>query len=186
MTDIEAKKLIKILQSAYPRQVFEPDTIAIYTRMLNDIPYDIAQHAIHNLVSTSVFLPSIAEIRKAAAEYGCRIPNVDDAQIETHGIVSRASFYDRNGVEWSNKLLAKAVEVMGGLYEMGGNEQPERMWAEWRRIYAGLREREITRLQTERDAIARDSVPFLPSLEVSLDAPRSLRDMAHEKAAQHA
>jgi len=78
MTEVEAAKLIKVLQEAYPRSEFSEGRIEIYTMMLADLPYQAAQKAVLKLIATSPFLPTIAEIRKTAAEYmyeppaGCR------------------------------------------------------------------------------------------------------------------
>lgn len=83
MTEIEAAKLIKVLQEAYPRAEFTEGRIEVYTLMLSDLPYEAAQKAVLKLIATSPFLPTIAEIRKTAAEYMYeRLPDVDDAYAE--------------------------------------------------------------------------------------------------------
>lgn len=83
MTEVEVAKLIKVLQEAYPRSEFSEGRIEIYTMMLADLPYQAAQKAVLKLIATSPFLPTIAEIRKTAAEYMYEpLPSVDDAYAE--------------------------------------------------------------------------------------------------------
>ena len=83
MTEIEAAKLIKVLQEAYPRAEFTEGRIEVYTLMLSDLPYEAAQKAVLKLIATSQWLPTIAEIRRTAAEYmHDPIPDVDEAYQE--------------------------------------------------------------------------------------------------------
>lgn len=166
MNDIEGMKLIKVVQSAYPRQEFSESTVAVYVRMLSDIPYDIAQKAVYKLIAESVFIPTVAEIRKAAVEIACPAPHVEDAVIEVRNAIRSYSPYNEWRHEWTSPVVRDAVAAMGGLSHMGGNEQPEYMWREFRRVYESIREREQSRLQTVQGAIAQVAVPFLPVSEV--------------------
>lgn len=83
MTEVEAAKLIKVLQEAYPRAEFTEGRIEIYTQLLADLPYAAAQKAVLKLIATSPFLPTVAEIRKATAEYmHGPLPDADEAYRE--------------------------------------------------------------------------------------------------------
>jgi hypothetical protein len=148
MTNEEGMKLIKVLQSAYPRQEFEDDMIRVYTRMLADLPYNIAQQAVMSLISTSKWLPTIAEIREAAVNTACPIPHVEDAYEKARWAVRRGDSSD------IHPLIRQTINAMGGIEYMGRNEMPEPMWHEWRRMYTAMREREADHLATKQGAIA--------------------------------
>lgn len=55
--------ILKQLFSAYPGSKATLETVAMYDRLLADIPDDELQAAIDQTVSTSEFLPTIAKIR---------------------------------------------------------------------------------------------------------------------------
>lgn len=167
MTDLEGMKLIKILQSAYPRQEFKEDTIRVYTRMLADLPYAVAQQAVYELLATSRFLPTIAEIRTHAVEVACPVPSVDEAVIEARNIVRSSSVYDKQSTQWTHPAIGKAVLAMGGVETLGMSEEPEFVWAQFRKVYAEIRNREIERLQTKQGLLAEVVRQALPPAEVS-------------------
>ena len=71
MTEQETIKLFAVIAAAYPRdKAFAEATapmVALWTKLLADIPLAAAEAAIASHVSTSPFPPSIAEIREWAA-----------------------------------------------------------------------------------------------------------------------
>lgn len=80
MNDLTEFRLqIKKLFSAFPNQLVEQQTIAVYTEMLADIPVEQLAVAVRQLVSTAKFLPTIAEIRTAVA--GLINPDLPNAAI---------------------------------------------------------------------------------------------------------
>jgi hypothetical protein len=68
MTPPEAAKLVATLSAAYPRAAVTVETSRVYERMLADLDFDVATKAVARVIATSRFLPTIAEIRIAAAE----------------------------------------------------------------------------------------------------------------------
>ena len=68
MTPAEAAKAVLMLQAAYPGARMTAMTGELYESMLADLEFDVVRGAIARLICTSKFLPTIAEVRDAAAE----------------------------------------------------------------------------------------------------------------------
>lgn len=66
MTDLEAKKLVACLVASYPTTKATMETVGIYTRMLADLEYPAANAAVEQLLATSKWMPTVAEIRERA------------------------------------------------------------------------------------------------------------------------
>ncbi len=155
MTDIEVKKLLYILESAYPRGEFRAGTAKVYAQMLSDLPYRVAEEAIRRLIATSKWLPTIAEIRQMCAEVMDPPLSAEDAWIEACNAARAFTPYQappelqmalrghvRETAEMST-LTRKAVQVLGGIEAIAYSDQPEFMGREFRRVYERLRESQI-------------------------------------------
>lgn len=103
MTEQETIKLFAVIAAAYPRdKAFAEATapmVALWTKLLADIPLPAAESAIASHVSTSPFPPSIAEIREWAAGW----PG-DGAAAEAWGKLMQAV----RKYGWCNQVEAKA------------------------------------------------------------------------------
>lgn len=148
MTEVDVLKLITILEGAYGKAMGEK-TLDVYSVMLADLPYDAAQMAVVRLIATSKFLPTIAEIRRAAAETQCNIPSAEVAWIEVRQAARDYSPYTKNQHEWSHPLVRKAAEVLGGVGEIGYSDNIQYLGHQFRQVYERLRESEMVRLQTD-------------------------------------
>lgn len=69
MTKKEALQILAILKAAYPSSYNNmtkeeaSGTVAIWSMQFADMPVDIVMMAIHKLISTSKFPPSVAEVK---------------------------------------------------------------------------------------------------------------------------
>ena len=155
MTEVEAAKLIKVLQEAYPRSEFSEGRIEIYTMMLADLPYPAAQKAVLKLIATSPFLPTIAEIRKTAAELVDPLPSVDEAYEAARRAAQQHSPYSgRNpALDKLHPLVRQALQTVG-IETMAYTDQPMIAAAQFRQVYERLKDRELSRRQTEVGLIA--------------------------------
>lgn len=62
------------LVAAYPQTKVSPETVAIYTDRLSDLPTDQLVEAIDDVIAESKFFPTVADIRSAhKARYGERL-----------------------------------------------------------------------------------------------------------------
>jgi hypothetical protein len=132
----EAAKLVAILAAAYRDAAISDATADVYESMLLDLPFPAVQAAIQRLVCTSKWLPTIAEIRAAAAdqERGPVRKGVEAwgdvlAEIRRTGAHGVPSFVD--------PLVADCVNAMGwrGLC-LGDNEAADR--ARFAELYDAL------------------------------------------------
>lgn len=96
MTSANTLTLMKRLKAAYPRQQLGTDTLTAYAEALDDFPYQAVDRAVDNVIRTSKWFPSIAELRQEAAELLCAFPTEAQAleQVNacavTHSLVRRA------------------------------------------------------------------------------------------------
>lgn len=69
MTKKEAVQILAILKAAYPASYNgmtkeeASGTVAIWAMQFDDVPVDIVMMAIHKLISTSKFPPTVAEVK---------------------------------------------------------------------------------------------------------------------------
>ena len=71
MNNSDIIKLIRILSANYknwPQEGKEEDTVALWDMMLSDIPLEVAKKAVQMHISKSVYPPTVADIREAAAK----------------------------------------------------------------------------------------------------------------------
>lgn len=68
MTPSEAAKLVALLQAAYPNARWSEGTIGVYEMVLVDQDFNVTGTAIHRLIRSTKFLPTIAEILEVMAD----------------------------------------------------------------------------------------------------------------------
>lgn len=86
MTAAEGVRLMALLKAAWPRMELGDATLEVYARALSDIDLPAIESAVMDLLQTSTFFPSVAEIREAVAVDRVRLPTPEEAW----GIVRRA------------------------------------------------------------------------------------------------
>ncbi len=64
MTKPEVAKLVAVLMASYPNNKFTTETSHIYERMLADLDYPAASAAVEQLLASSKWIPTVAEIRE--------------------------------------------------------------------------------------------------------------------------
>lgn len=105
------------IKSAYPASRILEDNASkdFWYKMLKDIPYDIADNAVMEHISTSVYPPNIAEIRKLCVErYQQPVLSFDEAW----GVVQRAksaygSYHTQEAFETMDELTLSVVKNLG-------------------------------------------------------------------------
>lgn len=63
---IRTVKLMSLCHQLYPESKADPETIALYIALLDDLSYDVIKLAMFQLMRTSVFFPKPVEIIEAA------------------------------------------------------------------------------------------------------------------------
>ena len=143
MTIEESKKLVLLALMAFPNlqdKAFSAKGVAmLWQKLLNDIPYDVAEKAVSKVLITSKYFPTIAEIRQAAESLNIKengLPPAEDAWEE----VSRK--LDPYKVpEWSHPTIARAVKLIG-YNNMNHSENIAVERAQFMKIYSAYEKRE--------------------------------------------
>lgn len=115
MTEIKTLKALAFLQLAYTRDLSE-NQLDFYVEMLRDIDPAILETAVRKLIHTSKFLPTIAEIRSAAAALeglacGTAELDADEAWGQVQRAIHSVGYYARP--EFDSEALIETVDALG-------------------------------------------------------------------------
>lgn len=113
MTRQDFSKFVMDMQSAYPREKVLPteSSVDLWYRVLGDLPYEVAATALAKHVLTSVWPPSIAEIRKLAMEVSYEpSPDWSEAwQIALKAVAKFGQGDEVRAMEWLGLNYPQAV-----------------------------------------------------------------------------
>lgn len=141
MTGAEVKRLVSMLVATWPRPEVRPETVGVYCAALADLDAKAAHAAVMDLVRTSRFFPTVAEIRERVVRDRVPLPSPEEAW----GIVRRA--IGRVGAyavpEFDCDEVAAAVDAIGWS-ELCLGENPVANRARWIDAYRSVCERRRT------------------------------------------
>jgi len=109
----EATKLAAMLKSAFPRQVIESDTLALYAAFLSDLDRERGEAAVRTAIATLKFFPSVAELRDLAARKAVDLPDETAAWSEVMRAVGSVGRYGNPA--FSHAAIARVVAAIGWL-----------------------------------------------------------------------
>ena len=89
MDKAQTLKALALLQIAYPQDMSK-DRLKLYVEMLKDIPPELLAVAVTYCINKCTFLPSIAELRKAAEKGSSTAQNKYDTAASAWGRVQKA------------------------------------------------------------------------------------------------
>lgn len=165
MTHDETRTFMAILMSAYPKTEIGDGTIAVYARMLRDVPATEADEALEDILSQCKFFPTIAEIRQTVSERRLGLAADAAAWGEVMAQVRESGIYREPS--WSSAVIAQAVHAVGWRNVCLCEEsQLNTLRAQFERMYRAYRER----------AIQDDN---LAPLDIARE-PRPLRDWTND------
>lgn len=104
------------------------ETRKVYERLLADLDYPEADIAIDNLIMTAGKLPTIGKIRRTVIEPLLDLPTAEEAWV---AVQSR----EQN----LNPLIARAVTLMGGSFNLRTSSDPELTRVRFAKAYDELR-----------------------------------------------
>ena len=165
--------ILKQLFSAYPHVEIADGTVAMYLRLLADIPTEDLQTVIDQCIAELKFLPTIAEIRDRhrsltrtlAAPTWTEAWELLQRAIRECGAANRPTFS-------SNAVLERTVGIMGGKDLCYSDNMPV-IRAQFREVYNGLVERTETldKLLPQARALVDKRTPYgLTPLAALLEA----------------
>ena len=153
MKESEAAELVAVLSAAFMRPPMNEKTMQIYEAMLLDLEHDAAKRAVARLISTSKWLPTIAEIRTVAteAEHGARRLGME-AWGDVLQAIQQVGFITTLGPtpeqdklprpNFEDRLVAQCVQIMGGWMSFQDLSDEMSIRSKFCGLYDGLAERE--------------------------------------------
>lgn len=126
------------LVAAYPNHPFERETAALYAEMLRDIPEDALKAAVLDHITSSNWFPTVAELRKRAAELCSDIPSAEGEWLK----ISRA-IREAKSTPPLSRPAREALEAIGGWYYLVVNGAAASDRAHFFRIYEELKKEEL-------------------------------------------
>lgn len=150
MNESEFELVAAAIKASYPNSKVLPDKYAMRTwyRALADLDFHVVENAVWEHISTSVFPPSIAEIReKCTDRLSPMITDWGEAWEEVMKAIRRyGSYREEEAVASLSRLTAIAVRRMG-FKDLCQSENPIADRAHFRQIYEGMAKEERRRTQ---------------------------------------
>jgi hypothetical protein len=132
----EAAKLVATLSAAYRDAPISEETSQVYERMLLDLDFEAGKAAVQRLICMSKWLPTVAEIRAAAADIDRGpVRRGGEAFGDVLAEIRRTGSY--GAPSFADPLVAECVSLMGWrTLCLGDNEAADR--ARFIELYDGL------------------------------------------------
>ena len=109
----ETIALVAKLVAAFPNREIPAATVKIYVNHLSSVPAHLLATAVDELIQASVFFPTIAELRKAAAQAKLgNVPSAEEAWSEVLAEMRSAGLQCKP--EFSHRAIKRAVQDVGG------------------------------------------------------------------------
>ena len=174
MTRAEFAQIQLGICAAYPKakMLDSDEAMEVWFKLLEDLDYKVVHNAVMEHISTSVFPPSVAEIRQKCAQ---RLNPIVTDWGEAWGEVQRAirkygSYREEEALESLSGLTAVAVRRMG-FKNLCMSENTVADRAHFQRIYEGMVKEEQNSLQlpefvrTEKQMMIESNTKPAPLLE---------------------
>lgn len=143
MTQAEATTLVGTLSTAYAVDL-EETRLAVYVNALRDLPAADGAAAVHRLLKTSHWFPSVAEIRETVLDLRLPLPTAAEAWELVEETGRRALARPYNGRDSMQTglpgIVARALKLSGGEYGYRYSENINALRAQFLRLYADLRD----------------------------------------------
>jgi hypothetical protein len=154
--------LVAALRDRFPRQAkdFGARNAQAYCEDLVDLDYSAALVAVRTLAATLDWFPSIAEIRKTAAEYMSPVPDADRAWCDALKYGNRVGWGNHREFDSEtggykplplcdlHPAVIAAVEGLGGWRELGRSKNQEIDRAHFLKLYATTKDRHLKEVVT--------------------------------------
>ncbi len=141
-------KFLFTLRAAYANaSPVSEATLEIYAQMLSDIPEEILDKILYQILNTCKFFPTIAEIREIAVNImtdGKRIPDAIEAWGEVIQQIDLTGYYGMP--KFSHPLISETVKMFGW-QNLCMSEQLDYDRAHFIKAYESLRKRAIDELR---------------------------------------
>jgi hypothetical protein len=145
MKKTEVVKLLVVINAAFPNMQVTEAMVDLWHELLGDIDFNLAKAAVKKILLESPYPPTIADIRKQAAEIIMPKENKIDAA-EAWGEVERAirlygSYMEEEAISSMSPAVARVVKYIGWR-EICLSEEPGVVRGQFLKMYQQLQERE--------------------------------------------
>lgn len=174
MTDQEFETVALAIKAAYPNSNVLPDKYAmkVWYRALGDLDFRVIENAVWEHISTSVFPPSIAEIReKCAARLSPMLTDWGEAWEEVQRAIRKYGRYrEEEALAAMTQMTVVAVRRMG-FQNLCNSDNPVADRAHFQRMYEGMVKEEKRQTQlpefvrSERTRMIESHTPPAPQIE---------------------
>lgn len=141
-------QILADLKRAFPRQVLDAETFGVYLRELNDVPPQLLEVVVQELIRTSEWFPTVRAIREKAAERTLALPGEAEALAQ---IEARLRHTRENGTAEDaplvHPLVREAVNHVGGYSSFRSSDDPGVVRGQFGRLYREMRTRAIVEAQ---------------------------------------
>lgn len=112
MKESEALEIIGMIATAYPSNKLDQAGAKLYRQLILDLPADETRKAVIRLISTSKFLPTIAEIREAATDLKLG-PMRTGGEAWGEAMLAVRKYDRSESPKWSEPIMAEAMRLWG-------------------------------------------------------------------------
>jgi hypothetical protein len=139
VTKDQVKQLVVFTLANYPHLQDKEmgPTITLWEKMLEDIPYELAENAIIKIIATAKFWPTVAEIREAAVSL--QNPNMitpAEAWSQANAALDKYGYYRADeGMAVLSPAIKKTIRALGGFESICTTENIETVRAQFLRMY---------------------------------------------------
>jgi hypothetical protein len=152
VTRQETARLVALAMANWPgmqdRNVKIEATALLWQRMLNDVPYELAEKALCKVLMTAKFWPTVSEIREAVDSLRPPVkmlPPTDEAWEE---VCRNLNPY--RAPQWSHEAIARAVRSLGGIRTICDAENLAVIRAHFFKMYETVSAREKEKSLNEK------------------------------------
>lgn len=157
------KDLIVDLSEAFPRNPMRRETFRLYLRHLVDVPLEILEPVVDELICTSEFFPTIRAIREASAERSLMLPSEAAALEQIEARIAWARIGGEGDPPVLDPLVRKALDHVGGWHAFKANDEPTVVRGQFLRLFRELRAARIREEQVKVTLGAARPLAALPA-----------------------
>lgn len=119
---------LELLRAAYVQHPFTDMSARVYAQQLSDLDPRMVLSATRRLLNTSVYRPTIADIRREVAEEALGLPSAEEAWDMAVA-----------GNSQGNEVVRASLKACGGPWMIRNSTSPETLRAQFRKDYEGRR-----------------------------------------------
>jgi hypothetical protein len=136
----QTRLIVGTLLAAFPRESVTQETVEVYSRMLEDLPYEDTLRAVKRILATRYTFPTIADVRREVFEDRLGLPTA----VEVWEQVLRPAITDGEDGPPRDPLVSEVMKATGiSRYDVRSSEKPEVLRGQFVKAYEITRRRRL-------------------------------------------